>query len=185
MVNEILNHARARMVKSIESFKSELAKLRTGRAHPGLLEHVKVKYYDVETPLNQVASISIENSRSLSVVPWEKDMVAPIEKAIRASDLGLNPVTAGMTIRVPLPPLTEERRKELARVVREEAEKVRVAVRNIRREANNEVKELLKTKKISEDEERRAQRNMQKLTDENIVDIDKIAQGKEADLMAI
>jgi ribosome recycling factor len=185
MIKDILNESRSRMMKSIETFKTELSKLRTGRAHPGLLDHVRVSYYDVETPLSQVAAISVENPRTLAVVPWEKNMVAAIEKAIRASDLGLNPMSAGMTIRVPLPPLTEERRKELVRVVREEAEKVRISIRNIRREANQGMKELLKAKEISEDEERKSETNIQKLTDEYIADIDKITQEKEADLMTM
>ncbi|MBT8506349.1 ribosome recycling factor [Coxiella-like endosymbiont of Rhipicephalus sanguineus] len=185
MINEIINDAKAKMEKSVTAFKTELAKLRAGRAHPSLLEHVKVSYYNVDTPLNQVATIAIENARMLRVTPWEKNMVVPIEKAIQIADLGLHPSTAGMVIRVPLPPLTEERRRELSRVVRDEAEKARVAIRNIRREANNDLKELLKEKEINEDEERRAQTNIQKLTDEQISEVEKIAFQKEADLMAV
>ncbi|WP_304985395.1 ribosome recycling factor [Coxiella-like endosymbiont] len=185
MINDIINDAKARMEKSVTVLKTELAKLRAGRAHPSLLEHVKVSYYNVDTPLNQVATIAIENPRMLTVTTWEKSIVGPIEKAIQTADLGLNPSTAGMVIRVPLPPLTEERRRELSRVVRDEAEKVRVAIRNIRREANNDLKELLKEKEISEDEERQAQTNIQKLTDEQISEVEKIASQKEADLMAV
>ncbi|ABS76699.1 ribosome recycling factor [Coxiella burnetii] len=185
MINDIINDSKSRMEKSLGSLKTELAKLRTGRAHPSLLEHIKVDYYNVETPLSQVASIAIENPRTLSITPWEKNMVGPIEKAIQKADLGLNPATVGMVIRVPLPPLTEERRKELARVVREEAEHARVAIRNIRREANNDLKELMKEKEISEDEERRAQTAIQKLTDAQIAEVDKMASQKEADLMAV
>ncbi|AAO90886.1 ribosome recycling factor [Coxiella burnetii] len=185
MINDIINDSKSRMEKSLGSLKTELAKLRTCRAHPSLLEHIKVDYYNVETPLSQVASIAIENPRTLSITPWEKNMVGPIEKAIQKADLGLNPATVGMVIRVPLPPLTEERRKELARVVREEAEHARVAIRNIRREANNDLKELMKEKEISEDEERRAQTAIQKLTDAQIAEVDKMASQKEADLMAV
>ncbi|WP_423062712.1 ribosome recycling factor [Candidiatus Paracoxiella cheracis] len=185
MINDILNDAKTRMNKSIVSLKSELSKLRTGRAHPSLLEHIKVSYYDVETPLSQVASIAVENARTLAITPWEKNMIAPIEKAIMTSDLGLNPTTAGMVIRVPLPPLTEERRKDLVRVVRDEAEKARVAIRNIRREANNDFKELLKAKDISEDDERKAQASVQKVTDVHIAEVDTVASQKETDLMAV
>ena len=185
MINDIINNARLRMEKSVMALKIELSKLRVGRAHPSLLEHIKVNYYNVDTPLNQVATITIENSRMLTVTPWGKNMVGTIEKAIQKADLGLNPATAGIVIRVPIPPLTEERRKTLSRIVRDEAEKARVAVRNIRREANNALKELLKEKEINEDEERRAQNSIQKLTDTQIVEVDKIASQKEADLMAI
>lgn len=174
MMKDIISDTKARMEKSIAALETELAKLRTGRARPSLLEHVKVSYYNTDMPLNQVATIAIENPHMLTVTPWEKSMVGPIEKAIRTADLGLNPSTAGMIIRVPLPPLTEERRKELSRVVRDEAEKARVAIRNIRREANNDLKQLLKEKEIGEDEERRAQANIQKLTDKQILEVDKI-----------
>ncbi len=185
MVNDILNDAKSRMEKSITSLETELSKLRTGRAHPSLLEHIKVSYYNVDTPLNQVASVSVENARTLSITPWEKDMIGPIEKAIMTSDLGLNPTTAGLVIRVPLPPLTEERRKDLVRVVRDEAEKARVAIRNIRREANNDFKELLKSKDISEDDERKAQALVQKVTDEYVAKVDGVVAKKESDLMAV
>lgn len=185
MINEIINDAKARMEKSVTALKTELAKLRAGRAHPSLLEQVKVSYYNVNTPLNQVATVAIENARMLTVTPWEKSMVGPIKKTIQTAHLGLNPSIAGMVIRVPLPPLTEERRRELSRMTRDEAEKARVAIRNIRREANNDLKELLKEKEISEDEERRAQTNIQKLTDAQISEVEKIASQKEADLMAV
>lgn len=185
MIQEILKDSDAKMKKSVLALKTELTKLRTGRAHPSLLEHVRVDYYGTETPLNQVANITIENPRTLAVTPWEKNMVPVIEKAIITSDLGLNPATAGTVIRVPLPPLTEERRKNLVKVVRDEAEKAKVAVRNIRRDANADFKELLKEKEISEDEERKAQTDIQKLTDASILEIDHIAQQKEKDLMEI
>lgn len=174
MVNSIINDAKARMEKSIVVLETELAKLRAGRARPSLLEHVNVSYYNVSTPLNQVATVTIENPHMLTVTPWEKSMVGPIEKAIRTADLGLNPSTVGMVIRVPLPSLTEERRKELFRVVRNEAEKARIVIRNIRREANSDLKQLLKEKEIGEDEERQAQANIQKLTDKKILEVDKI-----------
>lgn len=186
MINNIINDAKSRMEKSLASLKSELAKLRMGRARPSLLEHIKVDYYNVETPLLQVATVTVENPRTLSVTPWEGNMVGLIEKAIQTANLGLNPVTIGTVIRVPLPPLTEERRKELARVVRSEAEKTRVTIRMIRREANHTLKELvIKGKKISEDEERRAQITIQKLTDTQIAEVDKIASQKGTDLMTV
>jgi len=185
MINDIIADVKQRMQKSMESLKTELTKLRTGRAHTSLLDHVKVESYGNYMPLNQVATINVENSRTLTVTPWDKDMVGPIEKAIMTSDLGLNPSTAGTVIRVPLPALTEERRKDLTKVVREEAERARVSIRNIRREANNDVKELLKAKDITEDDERRAETSVQKITDEFIAQIDKMAADKEKDLMAI
>jgi ribosome recycling factor len=185
MIHDISKDAEKRMAKSIESLKSDLSKLRTGRAHPGLLEKIRVSYYGTDTPLSQVATIAIEDSRTLKVTTWEKDMIAPVEKAIRSSELGLNPTTAGTVIRVPLPPLTEERRRDLVKVIREEAENARVAVRNIRRDANQMLKDLLKEKEITEDEERRAQTNIQKLTDKHIAEIDKIIEVKEAELMAV
>ncbi len=185
MINEINADAKTRMQKSIESLENNLSKLRTGRAHPSLLDHIKISYYDVETPLNQVASITIENSRTLAVTPWEKQMIATIEKALRTANLGLNPATAGTVIRVPLPALTEERRKDLTRLVRDEGEQARVAVRNIRRDANQHFKDLLKDKEISEDEERKAQTDIQKLTDAFISDIDKAVSTKEAGLMEV
>lgn len=185
MINDIIADVKQRMQKSMESLKTELTKLRTGRAHTSLLDHVKVESYGNYMPLNQVATINVENSRTLTVTPWDKGMVGPIEKAIMTAELGLNPSTAGTVIRVPLPALTEERRKDLTKVVREEAERARVSVRNIRREANNDVKELLKAKDITEDDERRAETAVQKITDEFIAQIDKMAADKEKDLMAI
>lgn len=185
MINEVSSDAEKRMVKSIEALKNDLTKLRTGRAHPSLLDHIKVPYYGVDTPLSQVANVSIENSRTLAVTTWEKDLTPAVEKAIRSSDLGLNPVATGTVIRVPLPPLTEERRRDLVKLIREEAENARVAVRNIRRDANQMIKELLKEKQITEDDERRAETSIQKLTDKYISEIDKIINAKESDLMAI
>ncbi len=185
MLNDIKKSATERMGKSIENLKVELTKLRTGRAHPSLLDHIMVSYYGNDTPLNQVASVGVADARTLLITPWEKNMVAPIEKAIMKSDLGLNPVTAGMAIRVPLPPLTEERRRDMVKLVRQEGEGCKVAVRNIRRDANTQCKALLKDKKISEDEERQAQDEMQKLTDRYIQDVDKLLAAKEAELMEI
>ncbi len=185
MIDEIIQDAEARMGKSVESLRQELTKIRTGRAHPSLLDHVTVEYYGSEVPLRQVANITIEDARTLVVTPWEKTMVGPIEKAIMASDLGLNPATAGTVMRIPMPPLTEERRRDLIRVVKHEAEKARVAVRNIRRDANNDFKELVKEKEISEDEERRAQDAIQRLTDRYVGEIEKVLAEKEKDLMAI
>jgi ribosome recycling factor len=171
MINEIHEDARIRMDKSIESLRQELTKLRTGRAHTSLLDHIHVTYYGSEVPLNQVANVNFLDPRTLGVTPYEKSMVQEVEKAILNSDLGLNPATSGTIIRVPLPPLTEERRKDLIRVVRHEAEQARVALRNIRRDANHSLKELLKEKEISEDEEHRAQERIQKLTDEKVADV--------------
>lgn len=185
MIEEIKKDAESKMHKSIDSFKNELSKLRTGRAHPSLLDHIKVDYYGNDTPLNQVANIAIQDARTLSVTPWEKNMIPVIEKAIMTSDLGLNPATAGTVIRVPLPPLTEERRKDLARLVRDEAEKARVAIRNIRRDANSDLKELLKEKEITEDNERRGQTDVQKITDTCIAKVDTLSQEKEKDLMQV
>lgn len=185
MINDIIKEARARMNKSVESLQTNLTKLRTGRAHPSLLEHLTVDYYGSSTNLNQVANIAVESSRMLTVTPWEKTMVAPIEKAIMMSDLGLNPSTAGTVIRVPLPALTEERRRDLTKLVRDEAEKARIAVRNVRRDANNDFKELLKEKEISEDEERKAQSDIQKITDDAIKKIDEVCIKKEKDLMEV
>lgn len=173
------------MQKSIEALKHEFAKIRTGRAHPSLLEHIRVSYYGNEVPLTQVANVAVEDARSLAVTPWERNMVQAIEKAIMTSDLGLNPSTAGSVIRVPLPPLTEERRRDLIKVVRQEAENGRVAIRNIRRDANNELKAALKEKLISEDEDRRSQEQIQKITDQFIKEIDKLLEQKEADLLAV
>jgi len=185
MIEDIKKDAAARMAKSIDSLKHDLVKLRTGRAHTSLLDHLTVSYYGAETPLNQVASITIGDARTLVVTPWEKNLVPAIEKAILASDLGLNPVTAGTVIRIPLPPLTEERRRDLIKLVRQEGENTRVAVRNIRREANADLKELLKEKEITEDEERRAQEAVQKLTDKYIGEVDKVLAVKEAELLEI
>lgn len=177
--------AEQRMQKSLETLKADLAKVRTGRAHTGILDHIQVDYYGNPTPLNQVANVSLIDARTIGVTPWEKKMVSVIEKAIREANLGLNPAAMGDLIRVPMPPLTEERRRDLAKVVKGEAENARVAVRNVRRDANNALKELLKAKSISEDEERRAQDDIQKLTDRYIAEIDKVLAAKEADLMAI
>ena len=185
MLDEIKKDASNRMDKSVASLQQELTKVRTGRAHTSLLDHIKVEYYGSQVPLNQVSNVNIEDSRTLVVTPWEKDMVKPIEKAIMASDLGLNPATAGTIIRVPLPPLTEERRKDLIRVVRHEAEGGRVAVRNIRRDALSDIKDLLKEKMIGEDDEHRAHDEVQKITDQHVAKIDAILAEKESDLMEI
>lgn len=185
MVNDIKKSATERMQKSLDSLKSELAKLRTGRAHPSLLEHVTVEFYGNQVPLSQAANVSASDARTLTVTPWDKSMVQPIEKAILTSDLGLNPSTSGSVIRVPLPPLTEERRRDMVKVVRAEAEHGRVAIRNVRRDANNELKTLLKDKKISEDDERRAQDEIQKLTDKFITDTDKLLEVKEKELLEV
>lgn len=185
MIEDVKNDAQARMTKSVESFKNDLVKVRTGRAHPSLLDQITVDYYGSETPLNQVAKVSTEDSRTLMVSPWEKDMVKAVEKAIMTSDLGLNPSTAGTTIRVPLPPLTEERRRDLVKVVKAEAENARVAIRNIRRDANSDLKEYQKEKEISEDEERKGQELIQKITDKAIADIEALLVEKEKELMEI
>ncbi|QXP84636.1 ribosome recycling factor [Methylococcus sp. ANG] len=185
MINDIQKRTAERMQKSIEALKHEFAKIRTGRAHPSLLEHIRVSYYGNEVPLTQVANVAVEDARSLAVTPWERNMVQAIEKAIMTSDLGLNPSTAGTVIRVPLPPLTEERRRDLIKVVRHEAENGRVAIRNIRRDANNELKAALKEKLISEDEDRRSQEQIQKTTDQFIKEVDKLLEQKEADLLAV
>lgn len=185
MINEIRRNAETRMAKSIESLKHELTKLRTGRAHTSLLDHITVDYYGSQMALNQVASISVPDARTLLIQPWEKGMVSAIEKAIMTSDLGLTPATAGTIIRVPLPVLTEERRRELVKVVKSEGEGARVAIRNIRRDANNELKALLKDKEVTEDEERRAQDDIQKLTDRHIADVDQMLTAKEAELIEI
>ncbi len=185
MINDIVKDANLRMNKSIDAFRHELSRIRTGRAHPGLLEHVIVNYYGSDVPLTQTSNVGVQDSRTLAVTPWDKNMVPDIEKAILNSDLGLNPVTAGGVIRVPLPPLTEERRRELAKVVRGEAESARVAVRNIRRDANHHLKELVKDKEITEDEEHRAESEIQKLTDAHIENVEKLLQEKEAELMEI
>lgn len=185
MIEDILKDAKERMAKSVETLRHELTKLRTGRAHTSLLDHIVVDYYGSEVPLKQVANIGVEDARTLTVTPWEKQMVQVIEKAIMKSDLGLNPNTAGTVMRIPLPPLTEERRRDMIKVVKHEAEGARVAIRNIRRDANNDFKELLKEKEISEDDERRAQEQIQKLTDAAIAEVEKVLQAKEAELMEI
>ena len=185
MIDEIQKDAEERMNKTIDTLKDQLAKVRTGRAHPSLLDQISVDYYGSMVPLSQVANIGIEDSRTLSITPWERTMVQAIEKAIMSSDLGLNPNSAGTVIRVPMPALTEERRKDLVKVVRGEAEGSRVAVRNIRRDANSNFKTLQKDKDISEDDERRAQESIQKLTDQFVKVIDEVLVKKEQDLMEI
>lgn len=185
MINEINKDAQTRMDKSLESLHGALNKIRTGRAHPSILDTVRVDYYGSEVPISQVANINVEDNRTLVVIPWEKNMVPAVEKAIMKSDLGLNPSTAGSNIRVPMPALTEETRKGYIKQARNEAEHARVAVRNIRRDANNHLKALLKDKEITEDEERRAQDAIQKLTDQHVAEIDKILASKEEDLMQI
>ena len=185
MIDDIKQDARNRMQKSIEAFKVELSKIRTGRAHPSLLNHVTVDYYGSEVPIGQAANITVEDARTLAVTPWDKSMVGVIEKAIMTSDLGLNPSTAGTVIRVPMPPLTEERRKELVKVVRELAENARVAVRNIRRDANGDLKTLARDKDISEDEDRKGQELVQQVTDTSVEEIDALLQEKEKELMEI
>ena len=185
MIDDVRKDAQTRMDKSLESLKHEFAKIRTGRAHTSLLDHISVEYYGSEVPLNQVANIGVEDARTLTVTPWEKPMVAKVEKAIMTSDLGLNPATSGSVIRVPLPALTEERRKDLIRVVRHEAEGGRVAIRNIRRDALHTLKELLKEKEISEDDEHRAETEIQKLTDQHVARVDEMLAEKEQDLLSI
>lgn len=185
MIADVKKSAEQRMQKSIETLKAGLGKVRTGRAHTGLLDHIKVDYYGTPTAINQVASVTLVDARTIGVTPWEKKLLSAIEKAIRDSDLGLNPSSVGDMVRVPMPALTEERRKDLIKVVRHEAEEGRVAVRNVRRDANTHLKELLKEKKVSEDEERRAQDEVQKLTDRYVAEIDKLLAAKEAELMAV
>ncbi|WP_233234678.1 ribosome recycling factor [Bordetella sp. LUAb4] len=177
--------AESRMSKSIETLKVNLSKIRTGRAHTGILDHVQVEYYGSPVPVGQVANVNLVDARTLSVQPYEKQMAGPIEKAIRESDLGLNPVSMGETIRVPMPALTEERRRDLTKVVRNEGEDAKIAVRNLRREANDTLKKLVKDKTISEDDERRAQDDVQKLTDRCVADIDKMVTQKEAEIMTV
>ena len=185
MLEDVKKDAVARMQKCVVAFKNELKRLRTGRAHPSLLEHIRVDYYGNEVPLQQVANIALEDSRTLTVTPWEKGMVSVIEKAIMKSDLGLMPNTAGTVIRVPMPPLTEERRRDLTKVVRHEAENARVAVRNVRRDVMNELREMLKEKLVSQDDDRRAQDEVQKLTDKHVAEIDQVLVEKEKELMQI
>jgi ribosome recycling factor len=184
-IADIKKNAEAKMGRSIEALKNELQKVRTGRAHPGILDQVHVDYYGSMVPISQVANVTLLDARTISVQPWEKGMGAKIEKAIRESDLGLNPAAQGDLLRVPMPPLTEERRKELSKVVRHEGEDAKVAVRNIRRDANEHAKKLLKDKEIGEDDERRSLEEVQKLTDRTIAEIDRLIAAKEADIMAV
>jgi len=185
VIDDILKDAEIRMGKSVDSLCSELVKIRTGRAHPSLLDQIMVDYYGTDTPINQVANVTVEDSRTLAVAPWEKQMVAVVEKAIINSGLGLNPSTAGNLIRIPMPPLTEERRRELVKVVKGDGESSKVAVRNIRRDANSDFKDLLKDKEISEDASREAEDNIQKLTDKFVTGIDEVVTVKEKELMEI
>ncbi len=184
-IAEIKNSCEARMLKSLEALRADLSKVRTGRAHTGLLDHVTVDYYGSPMPINQVANVNLIDARTISVQPWEKKMVQAVEKAIRDSDLGLNPMTQGDVIRVPMPALTEERRRDLVKVIRHEGEAAKVAVRNLRRDANQQVKDLVKAKEASEDDERRAQDEIQKATDRHIADVDKMIAQKEAEIMAV
>lgn len=185
MINEIKQDSERRMKKTIEALQIDMSKIRTGRANVGLLDHVQVDYYGTLTPLSQVANVSASDARTILVTPWEKSMVSAIEKAILTSDLGLNPATTGNAIRVPMPPLTEERRKELIKVVRNEGEQGKVSIRNIRRDANTQLKDLVKDKSISEDDERRAVEAIQKLTDKYILEVDALLAEKEKDLMEV
>ncbi len=185
MTEKIKKDAEIRMSKCIESLRHELAKLRTGRAHTGLLDHVMVDYYGSQVPISQVASVNVGDSRTLTINPWEKKLVPALEKAILASDLGLNPVTTGDIIRVPLPPLTEERRREMTRVVRNEGENARVAIRNVRRDAIQQLKNLIKEESLPRDEEKRAEDEIQKLTDRFVADVEQVMKEKEADLMEV
>ena len=185
MIEDIKKDAEKRMHRTVETLNDELSRMRTGRAHTSLLEHITVDYYGTSTPLNQLSNIAVDDPRTLSVTPWDKSSIPAVEKAIMNADLGLNPVTAGTVIRVPLPPLTEERRKEYVRMVRHEAENARVAVRNIRRDANHHAKQLLKEKEISEDEERKAEDAIQVLTDRFVAEVDKVLEQKEKDLMEV
>lgn len=185
MINEVMTEAEARMKKSMVALAASLNKIRTGRAHPSILDGIMVDYYGSKTPLGQVASVSVEDSRTLSLSPWEKDLVPALEKAIMSSGLGLNPATAGMVIRIPMPALTEETRKVFIKQAKAEAETGRVSVRNVRRDANEQLKDFLKEKEISEDEERKGMDDIQKLTDKFVADIEKILQAKEKDLLEI
>jgi ribosome recycling factor len=185
LMHRVVKDAEQRMRKSIDAFKAEIAKLRTGRAHPSILDHIRVDYYGSLVPISQVANLTTSDARTLTISPWEKGMVQIIEKAILNSDLGLNPVTTGDLIRVPMPALNEERRKELIKVVRQEAEAARVSIRNIRRDANTELKEQLKAKTMTEDEEHRISDVVQKVTDKLVAEVDQLLSAKEADLMAI
>jgi ribosome recycling factor len=185
MIADIKKNVEQKMTKSLDALKADLGKIRTGRAHTGILDHVMVDYYGSPTAINQVANVTLTDARTIGVQPYEKNMIGPIEKAIRDSDLGLNPATNGELIRVPMPMLTEERRRDLIKVVKGEGEDAKVAVRNVRRDANEQLKKLLKDKEVGEDEERRAQDDVQKLTDRFVAEIDKALQAKEVDLMAV
>jgi ribosome recycling factor len=185
MIEDLKKDASERMQKCVLALRNELKRLRTGRAHPSLLEHIRVEYYGNEVPLNQAANVALEDARTITVTPWEKTMVQAIEKAIMKSDLGLMPATAGTVIRVPMPPLTEERRRDLAKVVRHEAENARVAVRNVRRDVMSDLKDLVKEKVVSQDEDRRAQDEIQKLTDKYVGEIDQVLTEKEKELMQV
>ena len=185
MIADIKKTAESKMKKSLEALKADLAKVRTGRAHPGILDHVMVDYYGTPTAIPGVANVTLIDARTIGVTPWEKKMAHAVEKAIRDADLGLNPSTTGDIVRVPMPLLTEERRRDLIKIVKGEGENAKVAVRNVRRDANTQLKEMLKKKTIAEDEERRAQEEIQKLTDRHIADIDKALQAKEAELMVV
>ncbi len=185
MLDDIKKDCSARMAKCVQSFVADLKKLRTGRAHPSLVEHLKVDYYGTETPLLQIANISIEDARTIVITPWDKQAVQAVEKALFKSDLGLTPMTAGTVIRVPLPPLTEERRRDIIKVVRHEAENARVAIRNVRRDVLNDVKEMLKEKMISQDDDKRVQEDIQKLTDKHVGEIDQALAAKEKEIMQV
>ncbi|MBA3776887.1 MAG: ribosome recycling factor [Betaproteobacteria bacterium] len=185
MISDVKRSAEQKMAKSVEALKADLSKVRTGRAHTGLLDHIQVDYYGSPMPLTQVSNVTLADARTIAVQPWEKKMIPVVEKAIRDADLGLNPATSGDIVRVPMPALTEERRRELIKVVHKEAESARIAVRNVRRDANEHLKRLMKDKECSEDDERRAQEDVQKLTDRSIAEIDRILQAKEHDLMAV
>jgi ribosome recycling factor len=185
MLEDLKKDARERMAKCVQNFQGDLKKLRTGRAHPSLIEHLKVDYYGSEVPLQQVANIAVEDGRTLVVSPWEKTMVAAIEKAIHKSDLGLTPMTAGAVIRIPMPPLTEERRRDITKVLRQDAENARVSVRNVRRDVMSHIKEQLKAKRVTQDDERRAELEVQKLTDKHVADIDQLLASKEKEVMQV
>lgn len=185
MIEDVKKDAASRMSKSVDNLKQDFHKIRTGRAHTSLLDHITVPYYGMDTPLNQVANVAVSDSRTLSVTPWEKSMISVVERAIMESDLGLTPNSAGSVIRIPLPPLTEERRKDLIKIVRSEAEQARVAIRNIRRDANSEIKSLMKEKAVTEDEEKRGEDEIQKLTDKYVGQVDAMLSDKEQELMEI
>ena len=185
MIEDVKKDAASRMSKSVDNLKQDFHKIRTGRAHTSLLDHITVPYYGVETPLNQVANVAVSDARTLAVTPWEKSMISVVEKAIMESDLGLTPNSAGTVIRIPLPPLTEERRKDLIKIVRNEAEQARVAIRNIRRDANSDIKALMKEKEVTEDEEKRGEDEIQKLTDKYVGQVDSLLADKEKELMEI